>query len=96
MKMAILDGEAVVLDDKGRSDFGMLQRALGIVGESRRQKVRSRHDRRSPCCRNRLDTGPGSYSPRRAEQELGAESIAEDEQFKRLSNISRGPVVATA
>ncbi len=26
---AILDGEAVVLDDKGRSDFGMLQRALG-------------------------------------------------------------------
>ncbi len=24
----ILDGEAVVLDDKGRSDFGMLQRAL--------------------------------------------------------------------
>ncbi len=29
MKTAILDGEAVVLDDKGRSDFGMLQRALG-------------------------------------------------------------------
>ncbi|WP_371070292.1 non-homologous end-joining DNA ligase [Sinorhizobium meliloti] len=26
---AILDGEVVVLDDKGRSDFGMLQRALG-------------------------------------------------------------------
>ncbi len=26
---AILDGEAVVLDEKGRSDFGMLQRALG-------------------------------------------------------------------
>ncbi|WP_440531346.1 non-homologous end-joining DNA ligase [Sinorhizobium fredii] len=25
----ILDGEAVVLDDQGRSDFGMLQRALG-------------------------------------------------------------------
>jgi bifunctional non-homologous end joining protein LigD len=25
----ILDGEAVVLDDHGRSDFGMLQRALG-------------------------------------------------------------------
>ncbi|AWM24992.1 ATP-dependent DNA ligase [Sinorhizobium fredii CCBAU 25509] len=25
----ILDGEAVVLDDKGRSDFGMLQRAIG-------------------------------------------------------------------
>ncbi len=25
----ILDGEAVVLDDKGRSDFGMLQRAVG-------------------------------------------------------------------
>lgn len=25
----ILDGEAVVLDDKGRSDFGLLQRALG-------------------------------------------------------------------
>ncbi|MEO5326201.1 non-homologous end-joining DNA ligase [Mesorhizobium sp. CC13] len=29
LKTAILDGEAVVLDDKGRSDFGMLQRALG-------------------------------------------------------------------
>ncbi|MEY9629901.1 ATP-dependent DNA ligase [Sinorhizobium fredii] len=25
----ILDGEAVVLDDQGRSDFGLLQRALG-------------------------------------------------------------------
>ncbi|MDW9416442.1 ATP-dependent DNA ligase [Sinorhizobium meliloti] len=29
VKTAILDGEAVVLDDHGRSDFGMLQRALG-------------------------------------------------------------------
>ncbi|MDW9792141.1 ATP-dependent DNA ligase [Sinorhizobium meliloti] len=29
VKTAILDGEAVVLDEKGRSDFGMLQRALG-------------------------------------------------------------------
>ncbi|MDX1205062.1 ATP-dependent DNA ligase [Sinorhizobium medicae] len=29
VKSAIIDGEAVVLDDKGRSDFGMLQRALG-------------------------------------------------------------------
>ncbi|MDX0158982.1 ATP-dependent DNA ligase [Sinorhizobium meliloti] len=29
VKTAILDGEAVVLDDNGRSDFGMLQRALG-------------------------------------------------------------------
>ncbi|APG87564.1 DNA ligase-like protein (plasmid) [Sinorhizobium americanum CCGM7] len=29
VKTAILDGEAVVLDDSGRSDFGMLQRALG-------------------------------------------------------------------
>ncbi|OAP49997.1 non-homologous end-joining DNA ligase [Sinorhizobium americanum] len=29
VKTAILDGEAVVLDDKGRADFGMLQRALG-------------------------------------------------------------------
>ncbi len=29
VKTAILDGEAVVLDDLGRSDFGMLQRALG-------------------------------------------------------------------
>ncbi|MDE4620842.1 non-homologous end-joining DNA ligase [Sinorhizobium meliloti] len=29
VKTAIVDGEAVVLDDKGRSDFGMLQRALG-------------------------------------------------------------------
>ncbi len=26
---AIIDGEAVVLDDQGRSDFGLLQRALG-------------------------------------------------------------------
>ncbi|MGK9200440.1 non-homologous end-joining DNA ligase [Sinorhizobium meliloti] len=29
LKTAIIDGEAVVLDDQGRSDFGMLQRALG-------------------------------------------------------------------
>jgi len=29
LKTAILDGEAVVLDERGRSDFGMLQRALG-------------------------------------------------------------------
>ncbi|MDX0218759.1 ATP-dependent DNA ligase [Sinorhizobium meliloti] len=29
VKTAILDGEAVVLDDQGRSDFGMLQRPLG-------------------------------------------------------------------
>ncbi|WP_034885492.1 non-homologous end-joining DNA ligase [Ensifer aridi] len=29
VETAILDGEAVVLDEKGRSDFGMLQRALG-------------------------------------------------------------------
>ncbi|MDK1493355.1 non-homologous end-joining DNA ligase [Sinorhizobium sp. 7-81] len=29
LKTAILDGEAVVLNDHGRSDFGMLQRALG-------------------------------------------------------------------
>ena len=29
VKTAILDGEAVVLDNQGRSDFGMLQRALG-------------------------------------------------------------------
>ncbi|MDX0275768.1 ATP-dependent DNA ligase [Sinorhizobium meliloti] len=29
VRSAILDGEAVVLDDQGRSDFGMLQRALG-------------------------------------------------------------------
>ncbi len=29
LNTAILDGEAVVLDEKGRSDFGMLQRALG-------------------------------------------------------------------
>ncbi|TCN19829.1 non-homologous end-joining DNA ligase [Sinorhizobium americanum] len=29
VQSAILDGEAVVLDDSGRSDFGMLQRALG-------------------------------------------------------------------
>ncbi|APG86858.1 ATP-dependent DNA ligase (plasmid) [Sinorhizobium americanum CCGM7] len=29
VQSAILDGEAVVLDEQGRSDFGMLQRALG-------------------------------------------------------------------
>ncbi|WP_349437779.1 non-homologous end-joining DNA ligase [Pararhizobium sp. A13] len=29
LKTAILDGEAVVLDEKGRTDFGLLQRALG-------------------------------------------------------------------
>ncbi|WP_346657233.1 non-homologous end-joining DNA ligase [Rhizobium herbae] len=29
LKTAILDGEAVVLDGQGRSDFGLLQRALG-------------------------------------------------------------------
>ncbi|OAP38528.1 ATP-dependent DNA ligase [Sinorhizobium glycinis] len=29
LQTAILDGEAVVLDEQGRSDFGMLQRALG-------------------------------------------------------------------
>jgi len=29
LKTAILDGEAVMLDDHGRSDFGLLQRALG-------------------------------------------------------------------
>lgn len=28
----ILDGEAVMLDEKGRSDFGLLQRSLGAVG----------------------------------------------------------------
>lgn len=32
----ILDGEAVVLDDRGRSDFGGLQRALGGRGGKRR------------------------------------------------------------
>ncbi|WP_042776643.1 non-homologous end-joining DNA ligase [Sinorhizobium fredii] len=34
VKTAIIDGEAVVLDDKGRSDFGMLQRALGRLPSS--------------------------------------------------------------
>ncbi|ASY56336.1 ATP-dependent DNA ligase clustered with Ku protein, LigD [Sinorhizobium sp. CCBAU 05631] len=29
LKTAILDGEAVVLDEHGRSEFGMLQRVLG-------------------------------------------------------------------
>lgn len=29
VKTAILDGEAVVLNAQGRSDFGMLRRALG-------------------------------------------------------------------
>ncbi|AYG70659.1 hypothetical protein CCGE531_32320 (plasmid) [Rhizobium sp. CCGE531] len=32
---AILDGEAVVLDDVGRSDFGALQQALGGRGGKR-------------------------------------------------------------
>ncbi len=32
---AILDGEAVVLDDQGRSDFGALQRSLGGRGGKR-------------------------------------------------------------
>ncbi|WEX76866.1 non-homologous end-joining DNA ligase [Sinorhizobium numidicum] len=31
---AVIDGEAVVLDEKGRSDFGMLQRALGRLPSS--------------------------------------------------------------
>jgi bifunctional non-homologous end joining protein LigD len=30
----ILDGEAVVLDDAGRSDFGLLQRSLGAKGKN--------------------------------------------------------------
>lgn len=30
----ILDGEAVVLDEQGRSDFGMLQRSLGASGRA--------------------------------------------------------------
>ncbi len=30
----ILDGEAVVLDDEGRSDFGLLQRSLGASGRA--------------------------------------------------------------
>lgn len=33
---AILDGEAVVLDDQGRSDFGMLQQSLGGRGGRKR------------------------------------------------------------
>ena len=32
VRTAILDGEAVVLDEKGRSDFGALQRSLGGRG----------------------------------------------------------------
>jgi bifunctional non-homologous end joining protein LigD len=35
-KTLILDGEAVVLDDQGRSDFGALQQALGGRGGKRR------------------------------------------------------------
>ncbi|WP_234710059.1 DNA ligase [Sinorhizobium medicae] len=34
VKTAILDGEAVVLNDQGRSDFGMLQRALGRLSSA--------------------------------------------------------------
>ena len=30
----ILDGEAVVLDEEGRSDFGLLQRSLGGSGKA--------------------------------------------------------------
>ncbi|NEJ04318.1 ATP-dependent DNA ligase [Rhizobium leguminosarum] len=33
---AILDGEAVVLDDRGRSDFGLLQQSLGGRGGKKR------------------------------------------------------------
>ncbi|MBB4228510.1 ATP-dependent DNA ligase [Rhizobium mongolense] len=32
---AILDGEAVVLDEQGRSDFGLLQQSLGDRGGKR-------------------------------------------------------------
>jgi bifunctional non-homologous end joining protein LigD len=32
----ILDGEAVVLDEQGRSDFGLFQKALGRRGGKRR------------------------------------------------------------
>ncbi|MCU1441781.1 MAG: ligD [Rhodoglobus sp.] len=35
VRTAILDGEAVVLDDQGRSDFGALQRSLGGRGGKR-------------------------------------------------------------
>lgn len=35
----ILDGEAVVLDDQGRSDFGLLQRSLGARGKTMGSKA---------------------------------------------------------
>jgi bifunctional non-homologous end joining protein LigD len=35
----ILDGEAVVLDDAGRSDFGLLQRSLGASGKAAGRRV---------------------------------------------------------
>jgi|GEM_PF-7127442 len=41
-----------------------------------------RHGRRSPCCRKRLDTGPGAQE---AEQEPKSESIADDEQFPQAA-----------
>jgi bifunctional non-homologous end joining protein LigD len=35
----IIDGEAVVLDDEGRSDFGLLQQSLGASGKKQRTEA---------------------------------------------------------
>jgi bifunctional non-homologous end joining protein LigD len=65
---AILDGEAVVLDDKGRSDFGALQRSL------RRPREETRIDRiRSLCIRPTLLRWARPYQNRAVNSSASAE-----------------------